>query len=59
MESLLSCAIAKQIHDAGFRDIVLATGRPEESEKKCPWIAKVINKTPPWLKMSGFYETSA
>jgi FixJ family two-component response regulator len=51
--------VAKKIHDAGFTNIMLATGYPEDSIAKRPWVKRVINKTPPWLTLEARSETSA
>lgn len=39
---------AKQLHDRGFTNLYLATGRPPDSFPPMPWINGVIGKAAPW-----------
>lgn len=39
---------AKYIYQLGFNKILLTTSYSASQFGKIPWIAKIINKTPPW-----------
>lgn len=39
---------AKQLHDRGFANLYLATGRPPDSLPPMPWIKGIIGKAAPW-----------
>lgn len=40
--------LAKELHDAGFSNIYLATGYAPETFNPMPWIKGVVGKEPPW-----------
>ena len=40
--------VARDLHDLGFRELYLATGRDRSALPRAPWIKRVVGKEPPW-----------